>query len=192
MGNDADRYRRFLDGDDNGLREIIDIYYNGLTLYISGIVRNADETEDIVQDTFVRLAVKKPRFSGKSTFKTWLYAIARNSAYNYLKRHKARFAEQPVDECITLSDGTDVEHEYLKTERNIELHKAMRELAPDYYQALYLMYFESLDTDGIAEVMHKSKRQVGDLLYRAKKSLKSKLERAGFQMFLTYYKSVAV
>lgn len=83
MGNDADRYRRFLDGDDNGLREIIDIYYNGLTLYISGIVRDAAETEDIVQDTFVRLAVKKPRFSGKSTFKTWLYAIARNSAYNY-------------------------------------------------------------------------------------------------------------
>lgn len=56
----------------------------------------------------------------------------------------------------------------------------MRELAPDYYQALYLMYFESLDTDGIAEVMGKSKRQVGDLLYRAKKSLKSRLERAGF------------
>ena len=180
MGNDADRYRRFLDGDDNGLREIIDIYYNGLTLYISGIVRDAAETEDIVQDTFVRLAVKKPRFSGKSTFKTRLYAIARNSAYNYLKRHKARFAEQSADECITLSDGTDVEREYLKTERNIELHKAMRELAPDYYQALYLMYFESLDTDGIAEVMGKSKRQVGDLLYRAKKSLKSRLERAGF------------
>jgi RNA polymerase sigma-70 factor (ECF subfamily) len=181
MGNDADRYRRFLDGDDNGLREIIDIYYNGLTLYINGIVREPSETEDIVQDTFVKLAVKKPRFSGRSSFKTWLYAIARNSACNYLKRHRAYFTEQPSDECITLSDGTDVEREYLKTERNIELHRAMRELAPDYFQALYLMYFEGLDTDGIAQVMGKSKRQVGDLLYRAKKSLKSKLERAGFQ-----------
>ena len=109
MGNDADRYRRFLDGDDNGLREIIDIYYNGLTLYINGIVRNVSETEDIVQDTFVKLAVKKPRFSGKSEFKTWLYAIARNSALNYLRRHRSRFTEQSADECITLSDGTDVE-----------------------------------------------------------------------------------
>ena len=180
MGNDAGRYRRFLDGDDNGLREIIDIYYNGLTLDINGIVRNVSETEDIIQDTFVKLAVKKPRFSGKSEFKTWLYAIARNSALNYLRRHRSRFTEQPADECITLSDGTDVEREYLKSQRNMELHKAMKDLAPDYYQALYLMYFEALDTEGIAEVMHKSKRQVGDLLYRAKKSLKSKLERAGF------------
>ena len=180
MGNDADRYRRFLDGDDNGLREIIDIYYNGLTLYISGIVRDISETEDIVQDTFVKLAVKKPRFNGKCSFKTWLYAIARNSACNYLKRHRSHFTEQPIDECITLSDGTDVEKEYLKAQRNIELHKAMRELAPDYCQALYLMYFEGLDTEDIARVMHKSKRQVGDLLYRAKKSLKSRLERAGF------------
>ncbi|SEK73128.1 RNA polymerase sigma-70 factor, ECF subfamily [Ruminococcus sp. YRD2003] len=180
MGNDADRYRRFLDGDDNGLREIIDIYYNGLTLYINGIVRNSAETEDIVQDTFVKLAVKKPRFSGKCSFKTWLYAIARNSACNYLKRHRSRFSEQPIDEYITLSDGTDVEREHLRTEQNIELHRSMKELAPDYYQVLYLMYFEALDTDGIAQVMGKSKRQVGDLLYRAKKSLKSKLERAGF------------
>ncbi len=181
MGNDADRYRRFLDGDDNGLREIIDIYYNGLTLYISGIVRNASETEEIVQDTFVKLAVKKPKFNGKCEFKTWLYTIARNSAYNYLKRHKVRFSDQLFDECITLSDGTDVEREYLKTQRNIELHSIMKELAPDYFQVLYLMYFESLDTEGIANVMHKSKRQIGDLLYRAKKSLKSKLEKAGFQ-----------
>ena len=58
MGNDADRYRRFLDGDDNGLREIIDIYYNRLTHYINGIVNDPSETVDIVQETFVKLAVK--------------------------------------------------------------------------------------------------------------------------------------
>ena len=46
MGNDADRYRRFLDGDDNGLREIIDRYYIGLTLYINGIVRNSGSHND--------------------------------------------------------------------------------------------------------------------------------------------------
>lgn len=80
-----------------------------------------------------------------------------------------------------LSDGTDVEKEYLHTQQNIGLHRAMKELNPDYFQVLYLMYFESLDTEKIAKIMHKSKRQIGDLLYRAKKSLKSKLEKAGFQ-----------
>ena len=181
MGNDADRYRRFLDGDDNGLREIIDIYYNGLTLYINGIVKEPSETEDIVQETFVKLAFKKPSFNPKCTFKTWLFTIARNIAYNYLKRYKARITDKPIDEYVMLSDGTNVEKEYLKTERNLNLHKAMKELNPDYFQVLYLMYFENLDTEGIATVMHKSKRQIGDLIYRSKKSLKSILEKAGFQ-----------
>ena len=181
MGNDADHYRRFLDGDDNGLREIIDIYYNGLTLYINGIVNNPSDTEDIVQETFVTLAVKKPKFSGKCEFKTWLYTIARNSAYNFLKRHKSKFSDQSIEECILLSDGTDIENQYLQIERNIVLHKVMKELKPEYFQVLYLMYFENFDTVNISKIMKKSKRQIGDLLYRAKKSLKSKLEKAGFQ-----------
>ncbi|MDE5883611.1 MAG: sigma-70 family RNA polymerase sigma factor [Oscillospiraceae bacterium] len=181
MGNDADRYRRFLDGDDNGLREIIDIYYNGLTLYINGIVNNPSDTEDIVQETFVTLAVKKPKFNGKCEFKTWLYTIARNSAYNFLKRHKSKFSDQSIEECILLSDGTDIENQYLQIERNIVLHKVMKELKPEYFQVLYLMYFENFDTVNISKIMKKSKRQIGDLLYRAKKSLKSKLEKAGFQ-----------
>lgn len=42
------------------------------------------------------------------------------------------------------------------------------------------MYFENFDTAEIASIMKKSKRQVGDLLYRAKKTLKSELEKEGF------------
>lgn len=180
MDNATDRYRRFLAGDDNGLREIIDIYYNGLTLYINGIVNNLSETEDIVQDTFVKLAVKKPKFNGKCEFKTWLYTIARNFAYNYLKRHRSKFSEQSIDSYVLLSDGTDVEKQYLHSQQSIELHRAMKKLNTEYFQVLYLMYFENINTDGIAKIMHRSKRQIGDLLYRAKKSLKSKLEKAGF------------
>lgn len=61
MGNDADRYRRYLDGDDNGLIEIIEIYHEGLTLYLNSIVNNICLAEELMQDTFLRLAVKKPR-----------------------------------------------------------------------------------------------------------------------------------
>ena len=181
MDNDADRYRRFLDGDDNGLREIIDIHYCGLMLYINGIVNDLSVTEEIVQDTFVKLAIKKPTFRGKCNFKTWLYTIARNSALNYIKRHRSRFLSEPIDEYRSLCDESDLEKEYIISEQNIELRKAMRELNSEYYQVLYLMYFEDFDTEGIAKVLKKSKRQVGDLLYRAKKSLKSKLEKAGFE-----------
>lgn len=181
MDNDAERYRRFLNGDDDGLREIIDIYYNRLMLYTNGIVNNILDAEDIVQDTFVRLAVKKPKFNGKSEFKTWLYVIARNCAYNFVKRHKSRFSDLSIDEYTYLSDNIDMEKQYLVSEQNIILHNTLRELKPEYFQVLYLLYFEDLKTDDISKIMHKSKRQIGDLLYRAKKSLKTKLEKAGFQ-----------
>ena len=186
MGNDADRYRRYLDGDDDGLREIIDIYYNGLTLYINGIVKDLTATEDILEDTFVKLAVKKYIYKGDSSasFKTWIYTIARNLAYNYLKRYRSKLADQPFeenDETIMLSDGTDVEKEYLQNEQRIELRRAMKKLNPDYYQVLYLTYFEDMDIENTAKIMGRTKKQISNLLYKAKISLRSIMEKAGFQ-----------
>ena len=179
MGNDADRYRRFLAGDDDELVVIIETYYQGLSLYLHSIVKNICESEEIMQATFVKLAVKKPKFNGKSSFKTWLYAIARNEALNYLRR-RARYADRPIDEAFQLSDETDIEQQYLIEERKIQLHAAMKRLKPDYAQVLYLKYFEDFDTQAIAGIMKKSCRQVGDLTYRAKNALKLELERMGF------------
>ena len=181
MGRDADCYRRYLDGDDDGLREIIDIYYNGLILFINGIVKDQSAAEDILEDTFVKLAVRKYEYNGKAIFKTWLYTIARNSAINYLKRNRNRISDQPVEEYIMLSDGTDVEKEFLRTEQNTELRRAMEKLKPDYYQVLYLSYFEDMDIENTARIMGRTKRQISNLLYNAKSSLRSVMEKAGFQ-----------
>ncbi len=179
MGNDADRYRRYLDGDDNGIIEIIDIYHEGLTLYLNSIVDNICVAEELMQETFVRLAVKKPKFKGKMYFKTWLYSIAKHCALDYLRK-SSKMADYPIDEAFQMSDEEDIERQYLKEEQKIALHRAMRRLKPEYAQVLYLMYFENFDTAEIASIMKKSKRQVGDLLYRAKKTLKTELEKEGF------------
>lgn len=179
MGNDADRYRRFLDGDDDELVVIIETYYKGLSLYLNSIVKNICEAEEIMQETFVKLAVRKPKFNGKSSFKTWLYAIARNCALNYM-RERSRYADRPIDADFRVSDERDIERQYLIEEQKIELHKAIKKLKPEYAQVLYLKYFEEFDTDSIARVMKKTKRQVGDLTYRAKKALKDEIERTGF------------
>ncbi len=179
MGNDADRYRRFLDGDDDELVVLIETYYQGLSLYLNSIVKNICEAEEIMQETFVKIAVRKPKFNRKSTFKTWLYAIARNCAMNYL-RERSRYADRPMDEAFCISDETDIEQQYLIEERKIQLHAAMKKLNPEYAQVLYLKYFEDFDTDAIAKIMKKSKRQIGDLTYRAKNALKHELERMGF------------
>ena len=95
-------------------------------------------------------------------------------------RECSRYAENSIDEAFQLSDETDIEQQYLIEERKIQLHTAMKKLNPEYAQVLYLKYFEDFDSDSIAKIVKKSKRQVGDLIYRAKNALKNELERTGF------------
>lgn len=171
-------YRRYLDGDDAGLVEIIKAYKDGLILYINGYVKNIFTAEELMEETFFKIAVKKPHFSGKSTFKTWLFAIARNLAVDYL-RHSSKNVSEPDSDYLT--EETNVEKEYLVKERKILLHRTMKKLKPEYFQVIYLIYFENFSNSETAVIMKKSKRQIENLVYRAKKSLKSELEKEGFE-----------
>ena len=89
MDNGASSYRRFLDGDDKGIAEIVGDYKDGLILYLNGYVKNIFIAEELTEETFFRLIVKKPRFLGKSSFKSWLYAIGRNVAIDFI-RHNSK------------------------------------------------------------------------------------------------------
>ena len=71
--------------------------------------------------------------------------------------------------------------QYLKEEQKILLHKALQNLNPDYRQVIYLVFFENFSNSETAKIMHKTKRQIENLLYRAKQSLKSELEKEGFE-----------
>ena len=178
MDNGALSYRRFLDGDDSGIVEIIRDYKDGLMLYINSLINNIHVSEDLMEETFVKLAVRKPKFSEKSSFKTWLYAIGRNVAIDYLRKN-SKTLMQSVDEKI-LVDQESVEVAYIREERKITVHRAMQGLNPDYRQVLYLIYFEGFDNTQASAVMKKSKHQIENLAYRAKMSLKSQLEKEGF------------
>ncbi|EWM54528.1 RNA polymerase sigma factor [Ruminococcus flavefaciens] len=180
MDNGASSYRRYLDGDDSGLVELIRDYKDGLALYLNGITGNFCIAEEIVEDTFFKLAAKKPKFSGKSSFKTWIYAIARNAAVDHMRKMR-RFSDTPSDEFYDLSDERDIEKDYLREEQQISLHRAMETLNSDYRQVLYLTFFEELSNSEAAHIMHKSNRQIENLLYRAKLALRSKLEKEGFE-----------
>ena len=178
MDNGASSYRRFLDGDDRGIVELVGEYKDGLILYLNGYVKNLSVAEELTEDTFFRLITKKPRFSGKSSFKVWLYAIGRNVAVDYIRRNSKWRKLEEVPETL---DGVEsLERSYIKQERKIQLHRAMTQLPPEYRNILYLVYFEGFSNREAATVLKKSDRQIKNLLYRAKQSLKSKLEKEGF------------
>lgn len=179
MNNDAVNYRRFLDGDNQAFAEIVKEYKDCLTLYINSYISNIFAAEDLMEETFFKLLTKKPKFNEKSSFKTWLYAIARNIALDYLKSHKNTTLSIEDYENHLIEELT-VEQAYLIKEQKIELYNAIKNLSYDYRQVLFLIYFEDFSNVQVATVMKKSRRQIENLLYRAKTALKKKLESEGF------------
>lgn len=180
MDNGAVGYRRFLDGDDNGFVEIIKDYKDGLQIYLCSVTGNVFVAEELTEETFVKIMVKKPRFSGKSSFKTWLYTIGRNTAIDFLRKN-SRNVEVSVEELLELrSEERLLEEAYIKDEEKRELHKALKKLPLIYRQALWLTYFEELSNKETASIMKKSVHNIETILYRARKALKEELEKEGF------------
>ena len=181
MDNGASSYRRFReDGDESGLVEIIRDYKDGLILYLNSFVGNIHTAEELAEDTFVLIGIKKPKDKGKGSFKTWLYTIGRNVAIDYLRRNSKR-ANISIDDCPELvSEEENLEHVYIKEERKITVHRALTKLKSQYRQVLWLVYFENFSTKQVAAVMKKSVHSIETLVYRARKALKSQLELEGF------------
>ena len=180
MDNGASSYRRFLDGDDDGIVEIIKDYKDGLTLYLNGYVNNIFVAEELMEETFFKLMMKKPRFTGKYAFKTWLYTIGRNVAIDYV-RHNEKISNTPIEDLENhLFEEENIERSYLRKEQKIIVHKALRKLKAEYRQVLYLIYFEGFSNSEASSAMKKSKHQLENLVYRARMSLKSELDKEGF------------
>ena len=176
---DEDIYLRYIaKDDDKDLETLLTRYRDGLFLFLMGFVKNEEDAEDLMMDTFAKLAVDKPHFDPERTgsFKSWLYAIGRNNALMHLRKHK--YQAVPLDEEIVSEEETP-ESEILKNDRNKKLYQALRTLKPEYRQALLLLYFDGLSHDEIAVSMGMRKKQIYHLVDRGKESLKKALERMG-------------
>lgn len=127
MDNGAEAYRRFLAGDDYGLEQVVGLYKDSLIFFLMQYVRSADIAEELAEDTFVALAVKRPLFSENAKFRTWLFTIARNKALNYL--HSAAFRKSvPIDEAGEIFLPGSPEQRLLDQERYRSLYGAMGRL----------------------------------------------------------------
>lgn len=180
MDRGADNYRRFLGGDDSAMEELVEEYRDGMILFVNGYVKNLHTAEEVAEDVFFRLAVKKPRYRPSASFRTWLYTIARNEAISHLRRDSRGRTEELDSGEQLASDGDLLVRGIIESERAIEVHRAMAELKPEYSAVLYLTFFEELSVSETAAVMKKSRKQIGNLLYRAKIALRSALEKEGF------------
>ena len=176
METDDVLYRRYLDGDEDCLSALIERYGDKLTLYLDGYLHDVHEAEELMLDVFAYLFTKKPRIRDGG-FKAYLYKAARHMALRHKSKRKPLFS---LDELTGELEGRMLAEEVIQTEeRNRILHFCMGEMNPDYREVLYLTYFEDMSYAQTAEVAGKTVKQITNMVYRGKESLRRLLEREG-------------
>ena len=179
MDNGASSYRCFLNGDESAFDEIMKELFDNLIFFIDRYVHDIHAAEDIAIDAFSDLVVNKHRYNFKVMLKTYLFMLGRSRALNYIKHRKViNFAE------LTEAENTSAEQETLEEiiladERKRIVNNALNSLPDDMRVVVHLIYFEDLSYDEAAKVMKKNRKQVDNLLYRAKKELRIILGKDG-------------
>ena len=176
MDNGASSYRRFLEGELSAFEEIIDEYREGLIFFINRYVSDLDLAEDIAADTFAILLTKPEKYNFSVSLKTYIYTIGKNRAIDILRKRKRHgTVSLDVIPADTVSEESFIE-DILRDEEKRRLHNAINRLKKEYREAVHLVYFENMSVSDAAAVMGRGKRQVENLLYRARKALKEALK----------------
>jgi len=179
MDNGASSYRRFLNGDESAFDEIMKELFDNLVFFIDRYVHDIHAAEDIAIDAFSDLVVNKHRYNFKVTLKTYLFMLGRSRALNYIKHRKViNFVELTEADNISAEQET-LEEIILEDERKRIVNNALNSLPDDMRVVVHLIYFEDLTYDEAAKVMKKNRKQVDNLLYRAKKEIRIILGKDG-------------
>ena len=182
MDNGASSYRRFLDGDTHAFEDIMKELFRGLVFFIDGFVRDPYAAEDIAIDIFSDLVAYRHRYNFKVSLKTYLYMVGRSRALDYLRRKKA-VSFVPLSQAQEAEDQrAALEELVLADQRKRRVHAALAGLPEDMRTAVHLIYFEEMTYEEAARVMKKSRKQVDNLLYRAKKALRITLQEDGQEL----------
>lgn len=165
-------YLRFLDGEEEAFDEVLKELFLGLVFFVDRFVHDTNAAEDIAMDTFAELLARPGKYKFSVSVKTYLYMLARSRALNYLKHRKIITFIEPSQIGEVADEGASLEESVLADERRREINEAIAELQEDMQTAVHLVYFEEMSYADAAQVMKKTRKQVDNLLYRAKNELR--------------------
>ncbi len=166
---------RFFEGDNAAFEEMILFYKDALIYFLLRYTGSIAEAEEAAEDSFAELYINRSGYDGRSSFKTYLYAVARNKAVD---QHRRNSHNDPLDEDLT--DILSLEAQIIRSDEARMIKKAMTHLKSEYSEALHLTIYEDMSYAEAAAVMKKSESQIKALVFRAKKKLHKILTEEGF------------
>jgi len=172
-------YSRFLlERKEEDFRILLERHRESLILFINGYVHDLDDAEELMLDAYARAAAGTSAFSGRSSFKTWLFSIGKKLALMHLRKAGRLF---PLQTEASDEAAPPPEMDILRDERKLQLYMALSRLNPEYRQILTLLYFEDMSREEAGAVMGKNRKQIYHLAERGRKALKEQLLGMGFK-----------
>ena len=174
--SDDELYSAYLTGDASAGDLLMLRYGDMLTAYLNAFLHNLQDAEDLMLDCFTVILVDKPRIR-EGNFRAYLYRVGHNMA-GRLRRQRLKRQEFSLEE-EQLSGGASPEDETWTGELGDILRKCLNRIAPQYREALYLVYDSQLSYAQAAEVLGCGVKRIDNLLLNGKKQLRLELEKEG-------------
>ncbi|GAL85314.1 ECF subfamily RNA polymerase sigma-24 subunit [Sporocytophaga myxococcoides] len=160
--------------DPESFERIFRTYYAQLCRSVYRIVQDKDASEDIVQEVFMKIWTKKDELSIHLTIKSYLFAAAYNSSFNYLKQQK-KFSDTEEETWINIAGSDRADQSLHSGELDEHINQAINSLPPACRSVFILSRYEELSYKEIAETLQISVKTVENQMVKALKVLREKL-----------------
>lgn len=170
-------------GNQEAFLEIVSRYTQKVHNLAMRITRNAEDTEEILQDVFVTVYKKISLFEGKSAFSSWLYRITANTAFMKLRKRKSAPVTSIEDFNSSVKESwmsnrteeSDINTICSKHELRDRLEQALMDLPEEYRLIFVLRDIDGLSNEEVSDVTKLTVPAVKSRLHRSRLMLRKKL-----------------
>jgi RNA polymerase sigma-70 factor, ECF subfamily len=156
---DEELVMNFLAGDDSAFDELLKRYLKPIYNFLYRFSGDTESLDDLTQDTFIKVWKNLKRFDQEKKFKSWIFTIAKNTAYDYLKKKKeipfSTFTDEEGKNWLENIADENIFPDEIMDRKNIaeELEKILSKI-PSHYRAILLLHYkEDFSLREIAEIM---------------------------------------
>ena len=171
---DSEILRLYRSGErEKAFRHLVESYKERLYWHIRRMVLDHDDTDDCLQNTFVKAWRSLDRFRGDAQLYTWLYRIATNESITFLTRQQTRGGKLELAAADRLSSDPWFDGDQLQ----IALHKAIAKLPPKQKAVFNLRYFDEMPYEQIARVLDTSEGALKASYHHAYEKVKAWMQK---------------
>ena len=162
---------------ERAFREIVDSYSERLYWHVRRFLCSHEDTDDLLQDIFIKIWYSLPSFRGDSQLYTWLYRIATNETLNFLNKQKVRSALQFESLSSKLEEKIDEDPWFNGDSMQRLLMKAIQKLPEKQRLVFTMRWFDDLSYEDISEILNTSVGALKASYHFATEKIKSFLEK---------------